>query len=64
MLQITPLLGDNLNPVVANVVPLIAQNLASKNSEIQDIASNTLDVMIEYLGRHFYFQNMFFFFFF
>jgi hypothetical protein len=50
MFQIAPILGDNLVPVIANVVPLIAQNLASKNSEIQDMASNILDVFIEYLG--------------
>lgn len=51
MHQITPILSDNLTSVIANVVPLIAQNLASKNSEIQDMASNILDVMIEYLGN-------------
>lgn len=51
MFQITPILGDNLASVIANVVPLIAQNLASKNSEIQDMASNILDVFIEYLGK-------------
>ena len=50
MFQIAPILGDNLVPVIANVVPLVAQNLASKNSEIQDMASNILDVFIEYLG--------------
>ena len=51
MLQITPILGDNLNPVIPNVVPILAQNLASKNSEIQDMASNILDVFVEYLGE-------------
>lgn len=51
MYQITPLLLDDLNPVINNVVPIIAQNLASKNSEIQDMASNILDVFVEYLGR-------------
>ena len=51
MFQITPILGDNLASVIANVVPLVAQNLASKNSEIQDMASNILDVFIEYLGK-------------
>ena len=50
MFQIAPILGDNLNAVIANVVPLLAQNLASKNSEIQDMASNILDVFVEYLG--------------
>lgn len=50
MLQITPIIGDNLISVIANVVPLIAQNLASKNNEIQDLALNILDVFIEYLG--------------
>ena len=51
MLQITPILGDNLSAVISNVVPLIAQNLASKNNEIQDLASNILDIFVEYLGR-------------
>ena len=50
MFQIAPILADNLNPVIANLVPIIAQNLASKNSEIQDLASSILDVFIEYLG--------------
>ena len=50
MYQIAPILGDTLNSVVANVVPLLAQNLASKNSEIQDMASSILDVFVEYLG--------------
>ena len=51
MLQITPILGDNLSPVIQNVIPLIAQNLASKNNEIQDLASNILDIFVEYLGN-------------
>lgn len=51
MCQITPIMRDDLNPVLANTVPLIAQHLASKNSEIQDMASNVLDVMVEYLGQ-------------
>lgn len=51
MYQITPILGDDLNPVISNVVPIIAQNLASKNSEITDMASNILDVFVEYLGK-------------
>ena len=51
MYLITPLLCDDLNPVMVNVIPLIAQNLASKNSEIQDMASNILDVIVEYLGK-------------
>lgn len=50
MYQITPILGDDLNPIITNVVPIIAQHLASKNGEIQDMASNILDAMIEYLG--------------
>lgn len=49
MCQIAPILGDNLNAVIANVVPLVAQNLASKNSEIQDMAANILDVFVDYL---------------
>jgi hypothetical protein len=51
MYQITPILRDDLNPIIANTIPLIAHHLASKNSEIQDMASNILDVMIEYLGN-------------
>jgi hypothetical protein len=50
MFQITPILIDGLSPVVQNVIPLLAQNLASKNNEIQDIASNILDLFVEYLG--------------
>lgn len=50
MCQITPILYDELNPVLPSTVPIIAQHLASKNSEIQDMASNVLDVMVEYLG--------------
>ncbi|RMZ95708.1 hypothetical protein BpHYR1_050751 [Brachionus plicatilis] len=49
MYLITPLLRDDLNPVLVNVIPLIAHNLASKNSEIQDMASNILDALVEYL---------------
>lgn len=51
MYQITPILGDDLSPILNSTVPLIAQHLASKNSEIQDMASNVLDVMVEYLGK-------------
>lgn len=54
MFQITPILADNLHPVIANVVPIIAQNLASKNSEIQDLASNILDIFIEFIGNYLY----------
>ena len=51
MYQITPILADDLSPILNSTVPLIAQHLASKNSEIQDMASNVLDVMVEYLGK-------------
>ena len=51
MYLITPLIGDDLNPVLVNVIPLISNNLASKNSEIQDMASNILDNLLEYLGN-------------
>ena len=51
MFQITPILGDNLSVVISNVVPIIAQNLASKNSEIQDMASEILNLFVEYLGN-------------
>lgn len=51
MYLITPLLRDDLNPVLVNVIPLIAHSLASKNSEIQDMASNILDALVEYLGK-------------
>jgi hypothetical protein len=50
MCQIVPILGENLNSVISNVIPLVAQNLASKNSEIQDMAENILDVFVDYLG--------------
>jgi hypothetical protein len=40
-----------MNAVISNVVPLVAQNLASKNSEIQDMALSVLDVFVEYLGK-------------
>jgi hypothetical protein len=49
MYQITPILCNDLNPVITNAVPLIAQNLASKNSEIQDMAANILEVFVEFL---------------
>jgi hypothetical protein len=49
MYQITPILSNDLNPVITNAVPLVAQNLASKNSEIQDMAANILEVFVEYL---------------
>jgi hypothetical protein len=61
MLLIVPILSDSLISVINNVVPIIAQNLASKNSEIQDIASNILDVMIEYLGELLIYPFLFFF---
>jgi hypothetical protein len=59
MFQITPLLADSLGPVIPNVVPLLAQNLASKNNEIQDIASQILDLFIEYLGNYYDKQSLF-----
>jgi len=40
-----------MNAVISNVVPFVAQNLASKNSEIQDMALSVLDVFVEYLGK-------------
>jgi hypothetical protein len=53
MFQITPILGDNLGLIIGNTVPLIAQNLASKNGEIQDLASEILENFIEYIGKLF-----------
>ncbi len=49
MQQITPLLGNDLSSVITNVIPQITQNLASKNSEIQDLATNILDLLVEYI---------------
>lgn len=51
MHQLVPILGDALSSVVNSSLPLVAQNIASKNREISQLASDIIDTTIEYIGR-------------
>ena len=51
MHQVVPILGDNLSPVINSALPLIAQNIASNNREIAQLASDIIDAAIEYIGK-------------
>jgi Zn-dependent M16 (insulinase) family peptidase len=51
MHQLVPILGDTLSSVINSALPIIAQNIASKNREISQIASDIIDAAIEYIGR-------------
>ncbi|CAF0803502.1 unnamed protein product, partial [Didymodactylos carnosus] len=49
MHQIVPILGDALNGIINSTLPIIAQNIASKNHEISQLASDIIDAAIEYI---------------
>jgi hypothetical protein len=51
MHQLVPILGDALSSVINSTLPIIAQNLASKNGEISQLASDIIDTTIDYIGR-------------
>ncbi|CAF0770441.1 unnamed protein product [Didymodactylos carnosus] len=49
MHQMVPILGDSLSNVINSTLPIIAQNIASKNNEISQLASDIIDAAIEYI---------------
>lgn len=51
MHQVIPILGDALSSVINSALPIIAQNIASKNREISQLASEIIDTAIEYIGK-------------
>jgi Zn-dependent M16 (insulinase) family peptidase len=51
MHQLVPILGDALSNVINSALPLVAQNIASKNREISQVASDIIDAAIEYIGK-------------
>jgi len=51
MHQLVPILGDTLSSVINSALPIIAQNIASKNREISQLASDIIDAAIEYIGK-------------
>jgi len=51
MHQLVPILGDTLSSVINSALPIIAQNIASKNREISQVASDIIDTAIEYIGK-------------
>jgi Zn-dependent M16 (insulinase) family peptidase len=51
MYQLVPILGDTLSSVINSALPIIAQNIASKNREISQLASDIIDTAIEYIGK-------------
>jgi ABC-type anion transport system duplicated permease subunit len=51
MHQLVPILGDALSTVISSALPIVAQNIASKNREISQLASDIIDTAIEYIGK-------------
>lgn len=49
MHQLVPILGDALSSVMNTVLPIIAHNIASRNREISQLASDIIDAAIEYI---------------
>ncbi|CAF3644622.1 unnamed protein product [Adineta steineri] len=49
MHQLVPILGDSLSSVINSTLPVVAQNIASNNREISQIASDIIDTTIEYI---------------
>lgn len=47
--QVVPTLGPGLDPLATQIVPQLAQNLASKTASIRETATQTLQLMIEHL---------------
>ncbi len=52
MHQLVPILGDALSTVINSALPIVAQNIASKNREISQLASDIIDTAIEYIGKN------------
>jgi hypothetical protein len=53
MHQLVPILGDALSSVMNSALPLIAKNIASNNRDLAQLASDIIDVAIEYIGRRY-----------
>ena len=51
MHQLVPILGDALSSVINSALPIIAQNIASKNRDISQLASDIIDTATEYIGK-------------
>jgi H2-forming N5,N10-methylenetetrahydromethanopterin dehydrogenase-like enzyme len=51
MHQLVPILGDALSSVINSALPRVAQNIASNNREISQLASDIIDTAIEYIGK-------------
>jgi hypothetical protein len=51
MHQLVPILADALSTVINSTLPIIAQSIASKNRDIAQLASEIIDVAIEYIGK-------------
>ncbi|CAF0795206.1 unnamed protein product [Rotaria sordida] len=49
MHQLIPILGDALSNVINSALPIVAQNIASKNRDISQFASDIIDTAIEYI---------------
>ncbi|CAF4120307.1 unnamed protein product, partial [Rotaria sp. Silwood2] len=49
MHQVIPILRDALSSVINSALPLVAQNIASKNREISQLASDIIDTAIDYI---------------
>ncbi|CAF0871745.1 unnamed protein product [Adineta ricciae] len=49
MHQLVPILSDALANVINSTLPIIAQNIASKNRDISQCASDIIDTAIEYI---------------
>jgi hypothetical protein len=58
MHQLVPIIGDALSSVINSSLPIIAQNIASKNREISQLASDIIDAAIEYIDSGFLLQPL------
>ena len=56
MLDITPILSDAMGGVLNLTIQTVASNLSSKNKDIHNTASDTLDAFMDNIGmRQYYF---------
>ena len=51
MHQLVPILADALSSVINSALPLVAQNIASNNRDLSQLALDIIDTAIEYMGR-------------
>ncbi|CAF0741521.1 unnamed protein product [Adineta steineri] len=58
MHQLVPILADALSAVINSTLPIIAQNIASKNREISQLASDIIDATIEYIDSGYLIQPL------